>query len=533
MSKKYSRSEVFVKLSPVKKGIITGFFVNKFTNQIVKIHDMIIQKTHPDMLTEKGFKIIGGDQADAIVDMHLDEIEGEKEKITAIFTPDQVARWPKEFHDMVTHFETTREFDLHNDSLGVMSQRGEHYKVPVLDPANVARIEANRNYIRGLNIQPDDSFKIPWAVEGKTEETEDYFYKWKPHLVELFGIDRAGLDNIANDVIRTKRLARIVSIHGAEHSVAMLIMLLELHIPFDFCYYTELPTEQMDEYDYVKYYVQALANIFKVKIPLVVVVPQDDAETYYERSAMYPREDKRWCTLKMKLNPYKKLLKEIFYEKLEPGDYVDILQFLGMQAFQSEGRASLNPYATPSFLSLPPPYEETPEEKERKKREKEEKAKAKQNQALGERVMRGGKEWLANWPSTDMNQWQRLMQNGTITNRSVMRVFDMLPVFKLSHEDDLAMLARHDIKRNPNSEFFGRHGCMLCPFASWQYYHQLKLSYPKIYARACQIRDMASETGIHKQPGESGYLAKRWTQFKKVSRAMERAGYVKGGPTPF
>jgi 3'-phosphoadenosine 5'-phosphosulfate sulfotransferase (PAPS reductase)/FAD synthetase len=562
---KYPKPAVFIKIAPAKKGAIKGFYIDKASNRIIKVFNRVIDIVNKEAVEAAGYKVITGQKAEDIMDQHLDEIQAEQNQPAAIFPQDEVARWPKEFNTMINRFESTREFQLGSESLGVMSQRGEHYKMPMkLDdprfPQFMKTIEAFRHELRSMNIQPDQTYEIPWAVEGKikkilndvetvgkdqaikiwgkkavdkaieNEEDKDYFYEWKPHRVELYGINRDGLDKIARDAIATKRLVRIASIHGAEHSVAMLITLLEQGIPFDFCYYTELPTEQMDEYDYVKYYVQALAMKFGRIIPLVVVVPQDSAETYFERKAIYPREDKRWCTMALKLNPYKKLLKDIFYNKLEPGDYVDILQFLGMQAFQSEGRASLNPYATPSFLSLPPPYEETPEEKERKRQAK---AKQKQNQALGERVMRGGKEWLANWPSTDMNQWQRLMQNGTLPNRTIMRVFDMLPVFKFSHEDDLAMLERHGIKRNPNSLFFGRHGCVLCPFASWEYYHQLKMTYPEIYAEACKIRDMASEHGIHKKEGESGYLAKRWTQFKKVTRAMERAGYRKGGPTPF
>jgi len=231
------------------------------------------------------------------------------------------------------------------------------------------------------------------------------------------------------DAWQYNRLLKIAQVHGALHSVAMVTILVEQGLPFDFVFHNDVPNEMPDELEFVKYIV-----LHELKLPLIMTRLHDTTEEYMFNKKMLMSDRARWCTNEWKIRPFKKLLRKFFFNSQAmpaTAKYVDVLQYLGIQAFQSPGRASMNPLPTPNMMSVPTE---------------------------------------ASWES---------QRN---TNHRLLRVYDTLPVFNLSHEDDIALSNRRGWMRNPNELEYGRHGCLLCPYASIPFYIQLKRDYPDLFA---------------------------------------------------
>lgn len=431
------------------------------------------------------------------------------------------------FKKLVEAFESNRMFDMKRESQGIMSNRGEHYKFPMITDETLQVIEMDREYINGLNITPDESF----PVKNKVSTYAD-------HEIELFGISRNDIDNIFQNARKNNRLIRIASVHGATHSFAMAASLKAWNIPFDFCYYSNLPSEVPGEREYVLYYIR-----FVLGLPLVVAVPQISDKTKYEstsleyftRSRMLPNMRKRWCTMRMKLFPYQDFLISEFYNKLDQGEYLDIVQFLGMQAFQSKGRAALSPKPTPSNLSWPYSYFKYFEAKGAKgKKIYDECGDALVYINWPIKVMVNGKPKVLFTPEErriDMIDWKTVQPVTLKEWRSVdpetpvMRIFDMLPIHHLSHNEDLEIVENLGAIRNPNEREFGRHGCILCPFADWHYYHNLRKNRPDLYEIAATLRDACGSLQVEEGSKPKGWT---WYQFggKDFKKIMEKSGYT-------
>lgn len=413
-----------------------------------------------------------------------------------------------DYKAIIDKFEKTRKFGIVTESQGIMSERGEHYAFPDNSPADLAKIKEDRDFLKGLTFQPKDEFKITQKGELLEETRSNQARKkhdWLPFKYKLYRIDRNKINKIAKEVL-AGRLLRMASIHGATHSVAELITILDEKIPFDFCYYSNIPTEQDGELEYVLYYTQEI-----LKVPLVMGVPQNTAMEYYYQVGRYPTQFARWCTDRMKLEPIRRFFNMFFLSNVEPGNHIDILQFLGMQAFQSAGRASLDPKPTPSMLSVPQPYQRVPYP-------------SCQVYDTGQNIGGLKKYQVINWPVYEdtgilipMNEWHKREPE-----LSIMRVFDTLPVFYLSHEDDLDLLESVCAIRNPNEREFGRHGCVLCPFADWRYYHQIRTNYKKLYKYITIVKNEASRAQIEKEK-----MKKPWTQYGTANfrEAIGEAGY--------
>lgn len=414
------------------------------------------------------------------------------------------------FKEIVDKFEKNRKFRFvvekkviteDGDVLpgsGIMSARGEHYAFPDNSPEQLKAIKEDRTRIKSLGIMPDDEYEIP-SYAGTV-------YDWKPFKVELYGITRDKIATIRDSVFSTGRLLRQASIHGASHSVAMMLKLLDNDIKFDYAYYTNLPNEMIDEREYVLYYVRHV-----LKVPLVMIVPQNTAEEYFYRKAVFPTMFRRWCTDQMKLDPLRKFLAVEYFKHLPKNSSFDMLQFLGMQGFQSPGRAALSPKPSPSMLSIPQPFTRIPP------------ATCEVHES-GNLKGYPVKMNVINWP-VDRQTGQLTSVDAMIQGRKdgrVMRIFDMLPVYYLSHEDDLDLIRNASIIRNPNEREFGRHGCVLCPFADWRYYHQLRTKYKKLYQICVDRRYEASRRQI-----EEGKRKEPWTQYgnKSFSEAMAEFSY--------
>jgi 3'-phosphoadenosine 5'-phosphosulfate sulfotransferase (PAPS reductase)/FAD synthetase len=286
----------------------------------------------------------------------------------------------------------------------------------------------------------------------------------------------------------------------------MLCTLVNDGIPFDFAYYTNLDNEIEGEFEFVKYYTRYVLNV-----PLVIGRSQNTADEFFYNKGRWPSQRARWCTDLMKLDPLRGLFKKFFHDPMDAGQHVDIVQFLGMQAFQSPGRAKMSPDAKPSMLSVPKPYinvENTHCEV----------------WESGQFKGKPKKINVANWPVDrktgkfiGMEKWHEMSPD-----LKIMRVFDMLPIFYLDHEDDLDILENNGIIRNPSEIRWGRHGCVICPFANFRYYHEMHVNYPKIYKMCVKRRDLTSQKQL-----ESGSLKAVWTQFgkNKFTEEMAKFGY--------
>jgi len=438
-----------------------------------------------------------------------------------------------EFVQILDRFEKTRKFELGTDDTGMMSQRASRLpQFPASIPGSpvLAKIQEDRIRLRGMNIQPTETYQlemmdqnIPESKMGTdipTTPGAKQRYNYLPATVSMYGINGDALSKIRNKAVETHRLVRIASVHGASHSVGMVIALKKNNVQFDFAYYSHIPNEMIDEAEYVIYYTQAL------KIPLVMITLNNSAVEYFYRAQMWPSGPKRWCTLNMKLKPYKRFLSAIFLGdvtwrdpkdnmlkrldtpyKLNGGQYIDIVQFLGLQGWQSPGRAAIGFGPNPSFLSVPPPYKTFGQ------------AGIKKNKAMGDVVKRGTKEYIENWPSTNIKDLL-----ATYPNDPVMRVFDMMPSFRFEYDDDIRMINQEGLMQNPNEREFGIHGCLCCPFRDFFYYHQLRQFYQDEYAKAIARRDAASYQAIVKT--RMGFEA-AGIDYEKARAEYDRLGKTK------
>lgn len=359
-----------------------------------------------------------------------------KNVITAQGKPRMITIPPREngsdFYNALARFDRTRKA-VTAETPGQMAGRGEHYALPNNSPEQLRVIWQQRDWLRQYGLsreaQPNDSVPVPLAGEGEAE------LDWKPFFVETYGIYQGhkfvidDIRAIARDAIQYNRLVTMAQFHGAIHSVAMALYLIKEKIPFDFMLHNDVPNEMPDELEYVKY-----AAVYALKMPLVVLRLQNTAEEYLYKKALLMSDRARWCTKEWKIRPFKKFLRAFFFtvDELDkyPVKYVDCLQYLGIQAYQSTPRAQLNKYPMPSDLSIP-------------------RAQFWDTQAEGRRIL---------------------------------RVFDALPVHDISFEDSMDMVNKSGIMIDPNISEYGRHGCLLCPYASLDYYLRLKSDYHELFA---------------------------------------------------
>lgn len=71
-------------------------------------------------------------------------------------------------------------------------------------------------------------------------------------------------------------------------------------------------------------------------------------------------------------------------------------------------------------------------------------------------------------------------------------VYQELPIHDWPVEQQLALLEKHGIARNPNEVQFGIHGCLLCPYRSESYYAMLRDEHPDLYVLCHHWREVGS-----------------------------------------
>lgn len=343
------------------------------------------------------------------------------------------------FYKALAMFDRMRRAAPGQETEGQMAGRGEHYALPHNSPQQLADIGRMRAWLQEFaktrEAQPNDHVMIP--LKGESEEELD----WKPFIIETYGqyqehqFKIADVEELARDALGYNRLVKIAQVHGADHSLAMILQLIKEKIPFDFVAHNDVPNEMPDELEFVKY-----AYLYALKMPLLLIRLQNTAEEYLYNKALLMSDRARWCTNEWKIRPFKKFLRYFFFDKemldKQPDvKYVDVLQYLGIQSYQSTPRAAMNPLPTPSKLSIPK---------------------------------------AIHWDTAP-------------PGKRILRVFDALPVHKLSFEESVAMIEKAGMLRDPNVLEFGRHGCLLCPYASIPYFLQLKENYPSLF-EICQRR---------------------------------------------
>lgn len=462
-----------------------------------------------------------------------------------------------DFPALVERFEKTREYVTGKESKGMLSDRDKRYKVPAYNVQDIAKIKMIRNYLHELRKHPefkaDETYEIPrsnqqelYATEAEELEAHEeaiqsgkrFLWPWKPDKIELYGITRRKLALIQTDCLMTHRTLRIASIHGATHSLVTLEYLVRNHVAFDFAMYVNLPNEMPDEREYVLYYTRVV-----LKVPLVMIIPLDDADTYFFRAQAFPTPGLRWCTKYMKLQPIERFLADTFL-KIPKGNYIDVITFLGLQQHQSIGRSKLSPDATPSLTSTPPYIDYMYKSEINPKTGRMHKVPIYmmwKNPKTGEKIP-GRRLKGVNWPAKTMSEWFQKKPNAI-----VMRVFNMLPTFYYKPEDNAKTLRRiidpirnAPIYQNPNELEYGSHGCLVCPYKSWEFYHHLKKFHPALYKEAIERRDLATEilrkkqSYISKKTGETKKREAVFTQFggRRFTKVMEAYGYTREDP-PF
>jgi len=200
---------------------------------------------------------------------------------------------------------------------GMNSDRTEGYKLP--DKVDFDDIQKERDFLRGLEndpklkIEPDDVFL---ADPG----TADWY---KPIKFECYNTNRNELKQLGKKHIENQEPIKILSVHGASHSVSMVLACLKYGIPFDFLYHANLKMEMNDEYEYVKYvYLHALKD---KKLKLVIATRGETAEDTYYMKGKFPVIVSRWCTSLFKLVPYKVMFDDLWGDVIyEPKPIVNI-----------------------------------------------------------------------------------------------------------------------------------------------------------------------------------------------------------------
>ena len=138
--------------------------------------------------------------------------------------------------------------------------------------------------------------------------------KWKLQ-VELFNCDENYL----------KTVKKVISIHPANHSVSLF---LKMKDESDLCLYCHPLLAKKCSKDFVIKYTQ------KYQYPLVILNRTEKIEDLmFENTCM--NKWRRWCTRYFKIFPT-----QLFYKKFIPSG---IIEFLGIQKFQSKERGEMNP----------------------------------------------------------------------------------------------------------------------------------------------------------------------------------------------
>ena len=220
-----------------------------------------------------------------------------------------------------------------------------------------------------------------------------------------------------------------IAIHDAPHSVALYLNEIEKNKgKKSFAIHNTVPFAFPFGLEYIKYYTH------KQDFPLVVLTVDKSINDLLKTNGVPKKFHGRWCTRVFKTSPTKSFYK---YNDLD-----GIEERFGMAKWQSSNRAKMNPNRILSEKS-------TSRSKDKK---------------TGESIVKAEK----------------------------FKIYQTLPIFEMSQQEQLDIMKKHNIKINPIIEQFNWHGCMWCPYRSPDYYHKLKDQYPKMYEQCDKWRKAGS-----------------------------------------
>ncbi|MHA1725368.1 MAG: phosphoadenosine phosphosulfate reductase domain-containing protein [Promethearchaeota archaeon] len=229
--------------------------------------------------------------------------------------------------------------------------------------------------------------------ENLKKERETFFIetpKSKRKIrVELFNFNRANLSTVR----------KVICVHPANHSVSLF---LKMKDKADLCLYCHPLLAFSDAKEHVIRYTQ------KFKYPLAILTREENIEEFFRTNGV-PTKFRRWCTRIFKIETTLLFYKTFFQS--------GILEFVGIQKFQSKEREKMNP-----------------------------------EKILDKKSQKRFKIYcqLPIFYETEKDNLERMEQTGIES-------------------------FNHSIRS------FNRYGCFLCPFAGERYYRELKIKCPEIY----------------------------------------------------
>ena len=134
-------------------------------------------------------------------------------------------------------------------------------------------------------------------------------------LVELYNCD----------VEYLKTVKKVLSIHPANHSVAMFLKFMDTA---DLCLYCHPLLAKEEAKQYVINYTQ------KYNYPLAIITRMEDIEELMRKNGV-PHQFRRWCTRMFKIEPTL-----LFYKTFVPSG---VMNYIGIQKCHSKERSEMNP----------------------------------------------------------------------------------------------------------------------------------------------------------------------------------------------
>jgi hypothetical protein len=438
---------------------------------------------------------------------------------------------------------------------GLMSGRVLGYKLPEdQSPKKMQEIKEFREYIASLKYTPDDAYEI----EGFSTSA------WqKPLKVECYNITRQSLQELGERKFHAGEVIKYASIHGASHSIAMIVTLINEGFDVDFYYHANLEMEMDNELDYVRY---VLLNVLKDKhLPLVIVSRGESLHDCFYHHGAFPTIFKRWCSEFFKIAPLKALLHDLWdhlvYDDVPLGDRsvenrkakletikakldtsgrlddasVDRMFKLKQRKNAKSERNKATEAEIEEYTKLDEIWQDMTTEKQLML-EVEHKKEFTRNFALSQ-TWRGESLVVMQYIGIQQHQSTgRKKMNPTavvsdMTDKDLI-VFDTLPVFKpygeLTKNKDYdpakpetfnkLLINSIGAQQNPNETEMGRHGCLVCPFAGPWFFEWLKNNRPDLHAKACMIRDWSNEK--YGDPAKGNYIVYRLG--KEISKTAIR-----------
>jgi len=247
---------------------------------------------------------------------------------------------------------------------------------------------------------------LDYAInQEKLEIQKETFYIETPKSkrkirVELFNFNRANLSMVK----------RVICVHPANHSVSLF---LKMKDKADLCLYCHPLLSDSNAKEFVIYFTQ------KFKYPLAILTKEESIEELFRKNGV-PTKFRRWCTRIFKIEPTLLFYKTFFKS--------GVVEFVGIQKFQSKEREKMNP-----------------------------------KRVLDKKSQKRFKIYreLPIFYETEKDNLKRIEQAG-------------IEPFN------------HSIRS------LNRYGCFLCPFAGERYYRELKIQCPKIYKRCEELMKLGS-----------------------------------------